>query len=378
MSLEDTCTSCDSALKLTPLMPSIPPEIIDEIIDYLSDDRRALVACSKVCRLFYPRTRKHIFRIIYLSGYRRYPEVARFVGIVNASPHLLSCVIDMKIHGNTPYSSLHHLLPSMVNLTSLKLAFVSFSSGDDFHACIVKLLRLKELFLYCISCDKPNFFIEALSPCSSPALESIKIVGGDKNIGLLPSFLHTGLRTVYMDALKYLELCSPAEEDVHALCEIYRVARSLKQLSLVDVQFTLQQWRGLAKLPLTGLGSLVVELCYQMDDERSDIHLMRWLATSFDTISKPTSLRSFELKVVLSGRNKLREDDAEMWLSCTRLDGALHQAELAQLQQLTIRIPGFLSENEVNSARTLMISGFPLALERGILVVTAQQKLVHF
>ncbi|KAK0186331.1 hypothetical protein F5146DRAFT_127479 [Armillaria mellea] len=316
MSLEDTCTSYDSALKLTPLIPSIPPEIIDEIIDNLSNDRRALVACSTVCHFFYPRTRHHIFRTIYFTGHHRHP-VARFVDIVNASPHLLSCVIDMKIHGNVAYLSLDPLLPSMVNLTSLRIAFVSFSSGNDFHACIFKLLRLKELSLFCISSDKPNFCIEALSPCSGPALESIKIEGGDKNTGLLPSFLHAGLRMVYVDNLKYLELRSPAEEDVRALCEILPVARSLRHLNLVAVQSTLQQWPGLATLPLTGsdshcLESLVIELGYQIDDERTDVCLMRWVAASFYAISKPFSLRSFELKVVLSGENKLWEDDAEM------------------------------------------------------------------
>lgn len=218
-------------------MPSIPPEIIDEIIDYLSDDRRALVSCSSVCRLFYPRTRQHIFRTIYFTGHHHHP-VGRFVDIVNTSPHLLSCVIDMKIHGNTAHLSLDPLLPSMVNLTSLRIAFVSFSSGNGFHACIFKLLRLKELSLFCISSDKGNFSIEVLGPCSGPALESIQIEGGDKNIGLLPSFLHTELRAVHMDTLKYLELRSPVEEDLHALCEIFRVSSSLRHLSLVAVQST--------------------------------------------------------------------------------------------------------------------------------------------
>ncbi|PBK64889.1 hypothetical protein ARMSODRAFT_455119 [Armillaria solidipes] len=229
-------------------MPNMPPEIIDEIIDYLSNDRRALVSCSSVCRLFYPRTRQHIFRTIYFTGRHRNP-VTRFVDIVNTSPRLLSCVIDMRIHGNTAYLSLDPLLPSMVNLTSLRIAFVSFSSGDDFHACIFKVLRLKELSLFCISSDKRNFSIKVLSPCSGPALENIQIEGGDKNIGLLPSFLHTRLR---MDTLKYLELRSPTEEDVHALCEILRVARSLRHLSLVAVQSTLHQWPGLATLPFNG------------------------------------------------------------------------------------------------------------------------------
>ncbi len=89
----------------------------------------------------------------------------------------------MKIHGNTAHLLLDPLLPSMVNLTSLRIAFVSFSSGTDFHACIFKLLRLKEHSLFCISNDKRNFSIKVLGPCSGPALESIQIEGGDKNIG---------------------------------------------------------------------------------------------------------------------------------------------------------------------------------------------------
>ncbi|PBK84017.1 hypothetical protein ARMGADRAFT_616181 [Armillaria gallica] len=43
--------------------PSIPPELIDEIIDYLWDNKDALVTCSFVCRLFYLRTRAHLYSI---------------------------------------------------------------------------------------------------------------------------------------------------------------------------------------------------------------------------------------------------------------------------------------------------------------------------
>lgn len=109
------------------------------------------------------------------------------------------------------------------------------------------------------------------------------------------------------------------------------------------------QWPGLATLPLTGLESLVIELCYQIDDERTDICLLKWLTASLYAISKPSSLWSFELKVMLSGENKLWEDDAEMCLLCTRLDGALHRAELAQLRQLTIRILDILSRHQLCS-----------------------------
>ncbi|PBK81321.1 hypothetical protein ARMGADRAFT_785270 [Armillaria gallica] len=223
MSLEDTCTSCDSSLELTPLMTSIPPEIIDEIIDCLSDDRRALVSCSSVCRLFYPRTRKYLFRSIYFGGY--YPtSIAQFVDMVNSSPNLLSCVTNMEIHKTGTYLSLGPLLPSMVNLTSLKINFVCFPSGDAFYVRILKLLKLKELCLYWISGHKRHLPIKVRNPHSGPALETIRIEGGHKGIGILPSLL----RQVYIDALQYLELILPAEEDMHALCTISHVAGSLK------------------------------------------------------------------------------------------------------------------------------------------------------
>ncbi len=51
---------------------------------------------------------------------------------------------------------------------------------------------------------------------------------------------------------------------------------------------------------------------------------------------------------MLSGKNKLWEDDAEMCLLCTRLDGALHRAELAQL---LLRIRVFRVIHEVMNTR---------------------------
>ncbi|SJL04255.1 uncharacterized protein ARMOST_07616 [Armillaria ostoyae] len=40
---------------------TIPPELLEEIIDYLWENKDVLVACSFVYRLFYLRTRVHIF-----------------------------------------------------------------------------------------------------------------------------------------------------------------------------------------------------------------------------------------------------------------------------------------------------------------------------
>ncbi|KAK0451335.1 uncharacterized protein EV420DRAFT_1646077 [Desarmillaria tabescens] len=262
----------------------------------------------------------------------------------------------------------------MVNLTSLRIAFVTFTSANDFHALILKLLRLKELSLLWISSPKRKLPIEVPNPCSGPALERIRVDSGSKNFGLLPYLLHAGLRTVYIDALQYLELISPAVDGLKALCEILQIARSLRHLNLAVLQSTLCRWTSPAPLPLMGLESFVIELGYQFDSERSDLFLMRWLAASFDAISKPSSLQSLDLKVILFRNHGLQEDDDQMWLPCTRLDDALHCAELAQLRQLTIRILwSHLSEDAIVSARDFMISRFPLALKRGILVVTEEK-----
>ncbi|OCH84580.1 hypothetical protein OBBRIDRAFT_696745, partial [Obba rivulosa] len=40
---------------------SLPPELIDMIVEYLHDDCHALIACSLTSKAWVPSSRKHLF-----------------------------------------------------------------------------------------------------------------------------------------------------------------------------------------------------------------------------------------------------------------------------------------------------------------------------
>ncbi|KAK0433804.1 hypothetical protein EV421DRAFT_1374422 [Armillaria borealis] len=230
----------DACSRQSASISCVPPEIIDEIIDYLWDDNLALISCSLVCHVFYPRTRTHLFCIIDIR--RRSNTATRFIDITKASPRLLSCVTDTRILGTTVHSILAPVLPLMSNLTSLKIQFIKLANIGDLHAHVFQLLGLKQFSLDGLYYDKEGPPFSPPPTRRGPALERIDIVA-DGNLHLLPSFFHAGLRSVYIDSLQYLEVDKPSEKDLHVLSELTRVAGSLKHLRLLEVQ-----WDGITSL----------------------------------------------------------------------------------------------------------------------------------
>ncbi|OCH95643.1 hypothetical protein OBBRIDRAFT_720246, partial [Obba rivulosa] len=47
--------------------PRLPPELLDQIVGHLHDDRRALSNCSIASRALLPRARHHLFSHIRLN-----------------------------------------------------------------------------------------------------------------------------------------------------------------------------------------------------------------------------------------------------------------------------------------------------------------------
>ncbi|SJL14460.1 uncharacterized protein ARMOST_17917 [Armillaria ostoyae] len=82
--------------------PSIPPEPIDETIDYLWDNKDALVACSFVCRLFYLRTRVHLFHSI---------ELKHTPNDEPSSRKILPYIKKITIHRGSDNLNIPHLTP---------------------------------------------------------------------------------------------------------------------------------------------------------------------------------------------------------------------------------------------------------------------------
>ncbi|KIY68722.1 hypothetical protein CYLTODRAFT_489543 [Cylindrobasidium torrendii FP15055 ss-10] len=75
----------------------LPQELLDHIIDLLAEDGTAftsLISCSLVCRAFLPRTRKHIFRMVYLGAKAH----SRNLITTSLAPRTLFFVQDLTIN----------------------------------------------------------------------------------------------------------------------------------------------------------------------------------------------------------------------------------------------------------------------------------------
>ena len=72
----------------------LPPELVDEIIDYLWDNVRALRACCLTHRTWLPRSRYHLFRSI---RFRKYGIDA---STLRSQPHIARCVREVTIEGD--------------------------------------------------------------------------------------------------------------------------------------------------------------------------------------------------------------------------------------------------------------------------------------
>ncbi|KAK0434420.1 hypothetical protein EV421DRAFT_1335392 [Armillaria borealis] len=122
-----------------PHFPNVPPELIDEIIDYLWDDKDALVACSFVCQLFCTRTRVHLFHSIELQ---HPPDDG------SSSQNILPYIKKITIRRNSDnIPSVTPFLSSLPNLTALHLDMIDFFNPWSLHHLVCQLRGLTSIDL---------------------------------------------------------------------------------------------------------------------------------------------------------------------------------------------------------------------------------------
>ncbi|KAJ3554863.1 hypothetical protein NM688_g2892 [Phlebia brevispora] len=88
---------------------SLPQELIDQVVDFLSDDREALKACSLVCQDWLHRCRQHLHRSVTI--YHQYcrihhsqvPHAIRLLAL----PMVSSYTQELHLEGKTDYGALH-------------------------------------------------------------------------------------------------------------------------------------------------------------------------------------------------------------------------------------------------------------------------------
>lgn len=84
-------SSPDSPLQAVPILP---PELMDETIDYLWDDHKALEACSLTCRSWVPSSRLHLFRTVRV---RSAEDCTKLSVLLQSSPIIAHCVRKLTI-----------------------------------------------------------------------------------------------------------------------------------------------------------------------------------------------------------------------------------------------------------------------------------------
>ncbi len=208
----------------------IPPELIEKIIDYLWDNKDALLACSFVCRLFYIRTRVHLFHSIELNHMLNdEPSCQKIL------PYIKKITIrrgsdNLNITGRTPF------LSSLPNLTALHLNTIQFFNPWSLHHLVSQLRGLTGLHLCHIrfredvleepptmNLDEPFPRITKISMCRTSFHASV--------VELL--IRRRELRAMYVDSLRELCIKYPLGEYLSSICIfVHAASRSLKSLDI--------------------------------------------------------------------------------------------------------------------------------------------------
>lgn len=114
-------------------MPSLlPPEITDQIIDYLHDDNVALRACSLTAQTFSSSAQYHLFGGVVLVLTYTSARAKEFLEFLDRSPRLASVIKELSIEQRSvqPALPVEALLPiaarSLPNVTVLRLSWHNF------------------------------------------------------------------------------------------------------------------------------------------------------------------------------------------------------------------------------------------------------------
>lgn len=339
-------------------MSSLSQELIEDIIDLLSDDRDALISCSYASRIFYHRTRMHLFSSVTFSQCGSYRDLSR-ARLLAETPLVAIRVKRAQIDHCTTISTLFFPVPSSLSsLVSLDLNFVRFSEPNDLHIAVLSLPLLKELNIKQCYFEELESSIPTLPP-TSPALERLFILYAKAPVPLLDPLM--SLRSVYMDSLVQLSLQNPSSEvDFNQLIEFsHSTSKKLETLSLAWIDGK-AAYRSLPTrhLCLARLKELNIGITHEGLSLNGKV--MRWLVKS---LLQPESHHLHRLTLRIFASN------GEMWMPSLQIDHALPMTRI----DIVWVCQGYRDGDLDHVSREMVALAkrqFPEAHNRGMLKVT--------
>ncbi len=359
-------------------MPPLSQELIEDIIDLLSDDRDALISCSYASRIFYPRTRMYLFSSVTFSQCGSYRDLSR-ARLLAETPLVAIQVKQAQIDHCTTISTLFWpATSSLSSLVSLDLNFIRFSEPNDLHIAVLSLPLLRELNIKQCYFEELGSSIPTLPP-TSPKLEKLFILYAKGSHVLLDPLM--SLPSVYMDSLVQLSLQDPSSKtDLNQLIEYsHCTSKKLETLSLAwidqgkqiqiltessksDLAFVVAHIKPPTRhLHLARLKELNIGIMHE--EMNMNVRVMQWLVQS---LLQPESrgLRRLTLRIFVNRYNTGFSSNA--WLEVDRM---LPKARI----DIVWVCKGFRHRDLDHASREMVELArrqFPEAHNRGMLEVT--------
>lgn len=112
---EEVETQTQDLLHIEPvdIVPRLPPELCDRVIDHLLFDRHALSMCALTCRAWLPASRLHLFRHVRLQA----NTIPTFLSILLENPAIGAYVEDLMILAG----SQGFTVPDIIQMKTLQL-----------------------------------------------------------------------------------------------------------------------------------------------------------------------------------------------------------------------------------------------------------------
>lgn len=155
-------------------MLELPQELVDDIVDRLRDDPKALKVCSLICHAFCARSRTHSFRTISLADEKRCTNfcdllrkslyISRSVAVLHVSTYsVVKMLLDFEILGS--FVNLHsatfrtvnfdglpyHCFSAISSIRNITLAGVTFRDIVHLSTSLSYLTLLKKMDIYVIT-----------------------------------------------------------------------------------------------------------------------------------------------------------------------------------------------------------------------------------